>query len=182
VCNQGLAWFWNISFFYLSNLFISSACCLTSFLKSSLVISRFSSLILDSSSLASVDVFYSRSNSFWSRSSFLNCLFSLSRTVFLCINSNSVKADFKFILFNQVRFSSLGWTQAGITSETSLSDKHKGVFTSVLLTATSCKLLTTPFNQSLRLFWAKCWASRDDLWSSDKRNSTLSLNLLHFFS
>jgi len=147
-----LTWFWNISIIYLSNLFVSSACCLISFLKSSLLLSRFSSLILASSSLAYIDVLYSSSSSFWSISFFLSCLFSLSSTVFLCSNSKSIEADLKFILFNQARFSSLGWTQAGITSATSFSDKHKGVFISVLLTATSCKLLTTPFNQPLRLF------------------------------
>jgi len=163
-----LAWFGNISIICLSNLFVSYACCFISFLKSSLLLSRFSSLILASSNFAYVEDLYSSSSNLWSRSSFLSCLFSLSSIVFLCSNSKSVEADLKFILFNQARFSSLGWTQAGITSATSLPNKHKGVFTSVLLTATSCKLLTTPFKQSLRLFWAMSWASRDDLWSSDK--------------
>jgi len=143
-----LAWFWNIFIICLSNLFVFSACCLISFLKSSLLLIRFSYLILASSSLASVEVLYSSSSIFWSRSSFLSCLFSLSSTVFLFTNSNSWEADLKFILFNQVRFSSLGCTRVGITAETSLSDKHKGVFTRVLLIATSCRLLTTLLSQS----------------------------------
>jgi len=50
------------------------------------------------------------SSNFCSRSSFFNCLFSFSSSEFLCTNSNSVEAYLKFILFNQVRSSSLGWT------------------------------------------------------------------------
>ena len=146
-----MAWFWNISIICLSNLFFSSACCLISFLISSLLLSRFSSLIMASSSLASVEVLYWSSSSFWSRSSFLSYLFSLSRTVFLCSSSKSVEGDLKLILFNQSRFSSFGWTQLGITL---LPVKHKGVFTRVLLTATSFISSTIPLNQSWRLLWA----------------------------
>jgi len=147
-----LACFWNISIISLSILFVVSACCFISSLKASLLLSRFSSLILASSSFAFVEDLYSSNKSFWSRSSFLNCLFSLSRRVFLCNNSSSVEADLKFTLFNQVR-SSIGWTLEGITWVAVLASRHKGVLTTVLLlTSTSCKLLTTPFSQSWILF------------------------------
>jgi len=78
---------------------------------------RFSSLILASSSLASVVVLYSSSSNFCFRSSFFNYLFSLSSAEFLCNSSNSIEADLTLILVNHVRSNSLGWTL-----ETSMSD------------------------------------------------------------
>jgi len=87
-----------------------------------------SSLILASSSLA---VLYSNNSSFCSRSSFLSCLFSLSRRVFFCISISSIEASLRFILFNQFKSSSLGCILDGMKSVAFLTLRHRGVFTQV---------------------------------------------------
>jgi len=129
-------------------MLVSSACSFISFLNSSLLLMRSYSLILASSSLTSVAVLYSNRSSFCSRSSFLRCLFSFSRRVFFCRSASSGEVSLRFILFNQFKSSTLGCILDGMKSEAFLALKHRGVFTQVLRTFTSCKLLTTPFSQS----------------------------------
>jgi len=127
-------------------MFVSFACSFISCLNYSLLLISFSSLILASSSLASVTVLYSNISSFCSRSSFLSCLVSFSKRVFFCRSASSKEASLRFILFNQFKSSSLGCILDGMKSEAFLALKHKGVFTQALRTFTSCKLLKTPFS------------------------------------
>jgi len=102
---------------------------------------KFSSLILASSNLASIDVLYSSNKSLWPRSSFFSCLFSLSNSIFLWSNSNSVETCLRLIFVSQEISSSFGWTPEGMTS---LVNMHKGVFTSVLLAGYWQHLLASP--------------------------------------
>jgi len=101
-----------------------------------------------SSNFASVEVLYSSSRSFWSRSSFLNCLFSFSNSAFLCTKASSVETRLTLIFDNQLRFSSFGCILVGMKSVAFLALKHKGVRTQVLRTCIYCKLLSTPFSHS----------------------------------
>jgi len=129
-------------------MFVSSACSFISLLNSSLLLMRFSYLTLDSSNFASVEVLYSSSRSFWSRSSFLNCLFSFSSSTFLCSKVRFIETGLTLIFDNQLIFNSLGCIPEGMKSVAFLALKHRGVCTQVLSTCTSCRLLSTPFSQS----------------------------------
>jgi len=182
VCNYGWACFWNISIICFIILLVSSACCLISFLNSSLLLISFFSLTLASSSLASVEDLYSIRSSFYSRSSFLSCLFSFSNSAFLCSTTSSIETGLTFILVSQLTFSSLGWIPAGMKLVAFLSLKHSGCSTQVLSTLTSCRLFPTPFNQSWSFCWAVSWSSIQVLWSAVKTLSTLSLSLFQVFS
>ena len=118
------------------------------FERSSLLLIRFSSLTLASSNFDFVEVLYSSSKSFWSRTSFLNCLFSFSNSTFLCSKARSVETSLTLIFDNQLMFSSLGCIHVGIKSVAFLSLKLRGICTQVLSTCTSFRLLSTPFSHS----------------------------------
>jgi len=122
-------------------LCVSSACCFISCLNASLLLSKFSSLILASFNFASVEDLYSSSSSFYSRTSFLICLFSFSNSAFFCSKASSVDTGLTFIFDNKLKFGSLGCTPVGMKSVALLSIKHKSVCTQVHRTFTSFKLL-----------------------------------------